>query len=87
MYVPVSLIGYVTYGDSLQDSITPSIQVSQQITHQITQIFHLKSVLIQQIVNILITLHVILALTIIFNPLNQEFEELLNVPHGCSKCA
>lgn len=30
----------------------------------------------------MITLHVILALTIVFNPLNQELEEFLNVPHG-----
>lgn len=65
MYLPVSIVGYLTYGDSLRDSIIPSIQ----------------DPLIQQIVNILITLHVILALTVIFNPLNQELEELLKLPH------
>lgn len=27
MYLPVSLVGYVTYGDSLRDSIIPSLQV------------------------------------------------------------
>lgn len=64
MYLPVSLFGYVVYGDSLRDSVIPSLQ----------------DMLIQQSVNILITLHVILALTIVFNPLNQEFEEMLNVP-------
>uniref|UniRef100_A0A914S560 Amino acid transporter transmembrane domain-containing protein n=1 Tax=Parascaris equorum TaxID=6256 RepID=A0A914S560_PAREQ len=37
---------------------------------------------IQQAVNVLITLHVVLALTIVFNPINQEFEEMLNVPQG-----
>uniref|UniRef100_A0A8R1ECZ3 Aa_trans domain-containing protein n=1 Tax=Caenorhabditis japonica TaxID=281687 RepID=A0A8R1ECZ3_CAEJA len=36
---------------------------------------------IQTTVNLLITLHVALALTIIFNPLNQEFEECLNLSH------
>lgn len=64
MYLPVSLAGYITYGDSLLDSIIPSLQ----------------EFAIQQAVNILITLHVVLALTIVFNPLNQEWEELLNVP-------
>ncbi|KAE9551476.1 hypothetical protein FO519_005321 [Halicephalobus sp. NKZ332] len=64
MYLPVSVSGYVVYGDSLRDSVIPSLQ-------------HMP---VQQAVNILITLHVILALTIVFNPLNQELEELLNVP-------
>lgn len=66
MYLPVSVVGYITYGDSLRDSVIPSIQD-----------FYL-----QQGVNFLITMHVILALTIIFNPLNQELEELLKLPHG-----
>lgn len=64
MYLPVSVIGFLTYGDSLLDSIIPSLQEFS----------------IQQSVNVLITLHVVLALTIVFNPLNQEWEELLNVP-------
>ncbi|KAL3103111.1 hypothetical protein niasHS_002297 [Heterodera schachtii] len=64
MYLPVSLLGYLAYGDSLLDSIIPSLQ----------------DLILQQAVNILITLHVVLALTIVFNPLNQELEELLNVP-------
>ncbi|CAD5222423.1 unnamed protein product [Bursaphelenchus xylophilus] len=63
MYVPVSIFAYITYGGSLRDSVIPSIQG-----------FYL-----QQGVNILITLHVMMALTIMFNPLNQEWEELLNV--------
>ncbi|KAI1724606.1 transmembrane amino acid transporter protein [Ditylenchus destructor] len=64
MYLPVSVMGFITYGDSLLDSIIPSLQ----------------EFYIQQTVNVLITLHVVLALTIVFNPLNQEWEELLNVP-------
>ena len=62
----VSVFGYLVYGDSLRDSVIPSIQTFP----------------VQQIVNGLITLHVVLALTIIFNPLNQEFEEALNISHG-----
>jgi len=65
MYLPVSVFGYITYGGSLRESVIPSIQ----------------SFYIQQFVNVLITMHVILALTIIFNPLNQEFEDLLKVKH------
>jgi vesicular inhibitory amino acid transporter len=50
MYLPVSVFGYVTYGGSLRESVIPSIQHPQ----------------LQLFVNVLITLHVILALTIIF---------------------
>uniref|UniRef100_A0A914Y3J8 Amino acid transporter transmembrane domain-containing protein n=1 Tax=Panagrolaimus superbus TaxID=310955 RepID=A0A914Y3J8_9BILA len=64
MYVPVCIMGYITYGDSLRDSIINSIQNST----------------LQQAVNIFITIHCILTLTIVFNPLNQEAEEILNVP-------
>jgi len=56
MYLPVSIFGYITYGGSLRESVIPSIQ----------------SFYIQQFVNVLITVHVILALTIIFNPLNHN---------------
>ncbi|CAJ0574258.1 unnamed protein product, partial [Mesorhabditis spiculigera] len=65
MYLPVSLTGYFTYGGALLDTIIPSLQNSN----------------LQIAVNCLITLHVILALTIMFNPMNQSFEELLGVPH------
>ncbi|VDK23732.1 unnamed protein product [Anisakis simplex] len=66
MYIPVSVIAYVVYGNSVRDSVINSIQNTG----------------LQQAVNILITLHCLLALTIIFNPLNQEAEELFNVPHS-----
>ena len=64
MYAPVCIMGFITYGDSLRDSVINSIQTQW----------------IQQAVNLLITVHCILTLTIIFNPLNQEVEDLLNVP-------
>ncbi|CAD6196539.1 unnamed protein product [Caenorhabditis auriculariae] len=65
LYMPVSMVGYYVYGSSLTDSIIPSIQ----------------NIPIQTIISLLITLHVALALTILFNPLNQEVEEWLNIPH------
>uniref|UniRef100_A0AC34G5P9 Amino acid transporter transmembrane domain-containing protein n=1 Tax=Panagrolaimus sp. ES5 TaxID=591445 RepID=A0AC34G5P9_9BILA len=71
MYAPVCIMGYITYGDSLRDSVINSIQTQW----------------IQQAVNLLITIHCILTLTIIFNPLNQEVEDLLHVPQAGEKRA
>lgn len=79
MYVPVcfmgkfflkidthegKFLGYLTYGDSLRDSVINSIQIKW----------------IQQTINIAITAHLILSLTIVFNPLNQEVEEFFKIP-------
>lgn len=66
MYIPVCLVGYLSYGDSLRDSVINSIQTKW----------------IQQTINVTITLHLILSLTIVFNPLNQEVEEYFGTPHG-----
>ncbi|KAI1697251.1 transmembrane amino acid transporter protein domain-containing protein [Ditylenchus destructor] len=63
-YTPVSIMGYLTYGDSLGDSIINSLQTKW----------------IQQTVNMLITVHCILTLTIVFNPINQEAEEFFQIP-------
>uniref|UniRef100_A0A915CQX6 Amino acid transporter transmembrane domain-containing protein n=1 Tax=Ditylenchus dipsaci TaxID=166011 RepID=A0A915CQX6_9BILA len=65
MYTPVSIMGYMTYGDSLRESVINSLQTKW----------------IQQSVNMLITIHCILTLTIVFNPINQEVEEFFHVPH------
>jgi len=65
MYYPVSAIGYMTYGDSLRDSVINSLQ----------------TIRIQQAINILITVHCLLTLTIVFSPINQEMEEFFKVPH------
>lgn len=64
MYAPVAIVGYYTYGDSLKSNLINSIQ----------------TLWMQQSINMLITVHCILTLTIVFNPLNQEFEEIFNVP-------
>ena len=66
MYIPVCLVGYLSYGDSLRDSVINSIQTKW----------------IQQTINVTITLHLILSLTIVFNPLNQEVEEYFKIPLG-----
>ncbi|KAI6230732.1 Transmembrane amino acid transporter protein [Aphelenchoides fujianensis] len=64
MYLPVCAIAYATYGDSLRDSIINSLQVEW----------------IQRTVNLLITIHCILTLTIVINPIMQESEEFFKVP-------
>ncbi|KAF7635251.1 Aa_trans domain-containing protein [Meloidogyne graminicola] len=65
MYIPLSYFGYFVYGDSLQESIISSIQIP----------------IIQQLANLLIALHCILTITIVINPLNQEVEHFINIPH------
>ncbi|KAF7639355.1 Aa_trans domain-containing protein [Meloidogyne graminicola] len=65
MYTPVCIIGYLTYGDSLRESVINSLQ----------------HVWIQQIVNLMITLHLIFTIIIVNNPLNQKVEEVFNIPH------
>uniref|UniRef100_A0A0K0EY53 Aa_trans domain-containing protein n=1 Tax=Strongyloides venezuelensis TaxID=75913 RepID=A0A0K0EY53_STRVS len=65
MYVPVTVLGYIVYGDSVQDSIISSLQTP----------------ILQIVANALIAVHCILTLTIVINPLNQEVEHVLNVPH------
>ncbi|KAH7712135.1 Protein Y32F6A.4 [Aphelenchoides avenae] len=64
LYTLVCVPCTITYGDSIRESIINSLQVQW----------------IQQTVNILVTLNCILTLTIVFNPLNQEAEELLGIP-------
>ncbi|CAK5076593.1 unnamed protein product [Meloidogyne enterolobii] len=65
MYTPVCIIGYMTYGNSLRESVINSLQ----------------HVWIQQIVNLMITLHLIFTIIIVNNPLNQKVEEVFNIPH------
>ncbi|CEF59362.1 Amino acid transporter, transmembrane family-containing protein [Strongyloides ratti] len=65
MYIPVTVLGYMVYGDSVQDSIISSLQIP----------------LLQNIANAFIAIHCILTLTIVINPLNQEVEHYLDIPH------
>lgn len=71
LYAPCCVLGPWVYGDSIRESIINSIQITW----------------IQQVINISITLHVVLAVILMFNPLNQEAEELFGVPHGKSRFA
>lgn len=62
----VVLCGVLVYGDSIHGAVIESIQTPW----------------IQYIVSTLITLHCVLTLTLLLNPLNQELEEIFNIPHG-----
>ncbi|CAD5228371.1 unnamed protein product [Bursaphelenchus xylophilus] len=64
LYLPVSVLSYYAYGDSVKDSIINSIQTKW----------------LQIGINIMITLHCILTITIASNPLNQEAEEVFKTP-------
>uniref|UniRef100_A0A7E4UZ94 Aa_trans domain-containing protein n=1 Tax=Panagrellus redivivus TaxID=6233 RepID=A0A7E4UZ94_PANRE len=66
LYLPITYLGYATYGDSLKNSIINSIQDN----------------VIQQFANFFIAIHCILTLTITINPLNQEIEHKFKLPHG-----
>uniref|UniRef100_A0A914I0J2 Amino acid transporter transmembrane domain-containing protein n=1 Tax=Globodera rostochiensis TaxID=31243 RepID=A0A914I0J2_GLORO len=65
MYTPVCVLGFLAYGDSLRESVINSLQHSW----------------IQQSVNVMITLHLIVTILIVNNPLNQKLEEIFHVPH------
>jgi vesicular inhibitory amino acid transporter len=65
MYIPISLLGYAAYGDSLRDSIIDSIQTPN----------------IKSAANFFIAVHCVLTLTIVINPINQEVEHRLRIPH------
>lgn len=66
LYLPVCVLAYLVYGDSLRDSVISSLQTQW----------------VQRSVNMLITVHCILTTTIVVNPLNQEAEEFFRVPQG-----
>lgn len=65
-YMPVLLIAYMTYGDSLRDSIINSIQTSW----------------IQQTVNLMIAAHCTLTVILEMNVISQEVEEIFRLPQG-----
>uniref|UniRef100_A0A0N4YAV5 Aa_trans domain-containing protein n=1 Tax=Nippostrongylus brasiliensis TaxID=27835 RepID=A0A0N4YAV5_NIPBR len=73
IYGPIAVLGFFTYHDAIRDSILPSIQVEIIMKHTAT-------LWIQQTCNVLITIHCILTLIIVINPLNQDLEELFHCP-------
>ena len=74
MYLPVSILGFVSYGKDIEPNILDVIGHNQH---------HLSKVTVD-IVLALITLHLMSSFVIVLNPVSQQFEEFLNIPQ--SKC-
>lgn len=65
MYLPVTAGGYFVYGEEVDSNISLSLTKTWLVT----------------VANILMAIHLVLAFLIVINPVCQELEEILNVPH------
>nr|CDJ98161.1 Amino acid transporter domain containing protein [Haemonchus contortus] len=70
VYIVLSTTGYSVYGDSMRNTVIPSLQTSW----------------LSQLVNVMITVHVLPTVVIVFSPLAQQVEEWTNVPQGRELC-
>ncbi|VDO19795.1 unnamed protein product [Heligmosomoides polygyrus] len=64
VYLTVSITGYSVYGGSMRNTVIPSLQISW----------------LSQLVNVMITVHVLPTVVIVFSPLAQQVEEWAGVP-------
>ena len=67
MYLPVSITGFVIYGDVTLDNVLRSLPDDSWL---------------RLTAEGLITAHLLCAFVIAINPFSQEFEELFHVPHS-----
>ncbi|GIY12405.1 amino acid transporter AVT1E [Caerostris extrusa] len=74
LYLPVAVLGYVTYGDKVEEDVIDSITPST----------------IKSIIQILLALHMLFAFLLVINATSQEFEEffkILTVKFGWKRMA
>ncbi|VDL71754.1 unnamed protein product [Nippostrongylus brasiliensis] len=64
VYLIVSITGYEVYGNSMRNTVIPSLQISW----------------LSQLVNVMITVHVLPTVVIVFSPLAQQVEDWSGVP-------
>ena len=64
MYLPVAAAGFFAYGDAVQTNILQSLPPGG----------------LRVTIEILVTAHLVLAFSIVVNPMEQDLEEWLSVP-------
>ena len=74
MYLPVSILGFVTYGKDIESNILLSIKHDHSAANSV----------ILDIVLALITAHLLFSFVIVVNPVSQQFEALFKIPQSKS---
>ena len=72
MYLPVSVLGFLAYGEHVTSNILLSIHHNSLDPRAV----------ILDIVLVLITAHLMFSFVIVLNPVSQQAEELFNLPMG-----
>ena len=72
MYLPVSVLGFITFGKDIEDNILESIKHDVHNPHTV----------ILDIVLALITTHLLFSFVIVLNPVSQQFEAFFHVPQS-----
>ena len=72
MYLPVSVLGFVTYGGDITPNILDSVGRDENNNVAI----------ISQVVLVLVSLQLLVSCVITLNPVSQQLEELCNVPRS-----
>ncbi|XP_064628605.1 uncharacterized protein LOC135488099 [Lineus longissimus] len=71
MYLPVTAAGYVVFGSTVDENL-------------LTSIYNVANGPALYVVQTLIVCHLMFGYVIVINPISQEFEEALNIPHSFS---
>jgi amino acid permease len=67
MYLPVSILGFLAFGDDVKTNVLLNLSSSSGMT---------------KCVAALIASHLLFSFVIVINPVSQQVEEWLNVPKG-----